>query len=235
MVSYFENKSIMKNKFLFCLIGFILLSVPLETIAQENSKYYAIAGIQHMKFKNLNEKLKSNNLPETNSRHYYLGLGGNTDFGKIILGGEGYLHHSSSSNLNPHLDILLVLNESNGGMGYLYAGYKVLNSPRFYFYPRVGLGAGGVNVKIKPESSLPLDSFLSKPRTYELSTGNFIFHSGLKFGFELSEDFDFNFDVGYNLGLNKNKWNSGVGRVTESVADPIGGAFAQIAMVFAIY
>ena len=75
MVSYFENKSIMKNKFLFCLIGFILLSVPLETIAQENSKYYAIAGIQNMKFKNLNEKLKSNNLPETENFHYYIGLG----------------------------------------------------------------------------------------------------------------------------------------------------------------
>ena len=120
-------------------------------------------------------------------------------------------------------------------MGYLYAGYKIFNSPHFYFYPRVGFGAGGVDVKIDSESNQSLNQFLSGNNSNELSNGNFIFHSGLKFGFELSEDFDFNFDVGYNLGLNKNKWNSGVGRVTESVADPIGGAFAQIAMVFAIY
>ena len=81
----------MKNIFLCCLIGLILLSFPEETLAQEKSKYYALAVIQNLKFKNLNEKLKSKNLPETENLHYYMGLGGNTEFGKITFGGEGYL------------------------------------------------------------------------------------------------------------------------------------------------
>ena len=120
-------------------------------------------------------------------------------------------------------------------MGYLYAGYKIFNSSSFYFYPRIGFGAGGMNIQINSESNQSLDQFLNTNNSNELSTGNFILHSGLKFGFVLADDLDFNFDIGYNHGLNKNDWDTHNGKVTESVADPIGGAFAQIAMIFAIY
>ena len=184
-----KNKSIMKNKFLCCLIGFILLSVPEETIAQEKSKYYALAGIQNMKFKNLNEKLKSKNLSQTENLHYYMGAGGNTDFGKIIVGGEGYLLYSDENKKG------LYLTESSGGMGYIYGGYKIINRTNFYFYPRIGLGGGGMNVRISSEANQPLEEFLSSASSNKLSTGNLILHSGLKFGLELGEDFDFNFDI----------------------------------------
>lgn len=114
-----------------------------------------------MQFKNLNEKLKSNGLSQTENFHYYIGLGGNTDYGKIIVGGEGYLLYSDENKQG------LYQTESNGGMGYIYGGYKIIDHNNFYFYPLIALGAGGVGVRISSEANQPLEEFLSNAKSLE--------------------------------------------------------------------
>lgn len=213
------------KKILISVLSFSIFSTMLFAQSENLSSFYTIGGIQFMDFKKMNDKLGSNHLPKINRNQYYYGIGGNTLFGKVVLGGEGYQFYSIETNKgNRQL-------KSQGGQGYLYLGYKIIEKEKFYFIPRIGFGGGGMEIQINLGTTESLDSFLINNHSNNLSIGNLIAHSGLKFGFIMGENIDFNFDLGYNYGF-ANEWNNAKGSLTESVSDKLGGLFSQISIAY---
>jgi hypothetical protein len=189
------------------------------------SSFYAVGGVQFMNFKNINVKLNGNSLPELNNIQFYYGIGGSTHFEKVLFGGEGYQFYTDETEKgNNQL-------KSQGGLGYLYVGYKVIEKEKFYITPRVGLGGGGIQIQINSKTTETLDNFLLTNHSNNLSVGNLLFHSGFKFGFVIGKNTDFNFDLGYNYGFG-NDWNVDNGNLSESVSDRIGGFFSQLSIAY---
>ena len=97
-------------------------------------------------------------------------------------------------------------------------GYIVYTKKQLWLYPLLGLGGGGMNLKIKEKpSSLSFDDVLDNPkRSVEISTGGFLlsFAVGMDYLLILGEDkkgkggLAFGIRAGYTLSPFKRGWES---------------------------
>ncbi len=190
----------------------------------KHGKFYALGGVHFFETANLNQKLAANDIPELNPVYASYGIGAAWQSGKWLFGAEAMSLSGSGTHGETTNDIKV---SATIGMGYLYTGYRVLDSGKCYLTPRIGIGGSGVTVLINQKSETTLDGFLSERSANNLKTGGALIHSGLKLGFRLSNHWDMNLDLGYNFAI-ANKWDASYGSLTESVEDGIGGAFMHI-------
>lgn len=213
---------------IFVLLGFIFILCNQSYSQENNSRVYVILGLNSIPIENLNTQLRGNGYNELGSSHITLGFGGNANLGRFLIGGEGYYLRSSPKESN-NVQISMV-----GSLGYFYGGYQVLSKEKFYLAPIVGFGGGGVQVDIDSNVNTSLANYLSNNYSKKLGTGNFIVHTGLRGGFDISKNFEIDLGIGYNIGFNGSNWDTVNGSLSDSVSDKIGGFYSMITFAILI-
>lgn len=173
---------------------------------------YSMFGWSTIDIKALNSRLESKGYSNISDNFISFGGGGHGIINnKVIIGGEGhgvFGKEVTSGNYK---------NSINVGYGFFNLGYIVYSVKELRFYPLLGLGVGGMNLKIVEKvTSLSFDDVLDDPkRRVELSTGGFLLNLalGIDYLLKLGEDekgkagLIFGLRAGYTLSPFKGGWD----------------------------
>jgi hypothetical protein len=136
---------------------------------------YVSAGSQTIGISKLNARLNAFGYPSFDET--YITLGGGVQFvpGKLMIGAEG------AGLLRPTENVLGNFRTSLSGFyGTLTLGYNLFSHDNLLIYPQVGLGGGGMVLKIMERSSPTFDEALLNPRRgVELSSMGFLIDVGI--------------------------------------------------------
>ncbi len=149
---------------------------------REEGRGYFMIGGSLLNVDDLNASLSENGYSELSDSYLSLGGGGHGIVrGKIVVGGEGHalLGRTKTSSVgDQQYDTKL-----SGGYGLFNIGYVLFKKGGLNVYPLLGIGGGGVELKIAQSSVGSFEDVLSDPnRGSELSTG------GLLLDFALGAD-----------------------------------------------
>ena len=172
---------------------------------------YSMFGWGTLDIEALNSRLESKGYSSMSDNFFSVGGGGHGIINnKVIIGGEGHTllgEEITSGNYK---------NSINVGYGFFNVGYIVYSKKQLRLYPLLGIGGGGINLKIKEKPvSLSFDDVLNDPeRSVELSTGGFLlsFAVGMDYLLLLGGDEEgegglvFGLRAGYTLSPFKRGW-----------------------------
>lgn len=159
---------------------------------------YSMFGRSAIAINDLNAKLESKGYSRISDNFFSVGGGGHSIINnRLIIGGEGHSllgEEATSGNYNSSLYIVY---------GFFDLGYVVYSIKDLRVYPLLGLGGGGMNLKIAEKlTSLSLDDVLDNPkRRAELSTGGFLINLALGIDYLLTLSKDEKGRGGLLLGL----------------------------------
>lgn len=173
----------MKPKFLYSLL--LLATIPQVAHSQMmmarrllgglGAFGYASVGTQTVDIKGLNARLNAFGYPSFDDTYVTFGGGGHVMVGKLMLGGEGTALLQPGDNVMGNFRTSL-----SGFYGGITLGYQLYSSGSFLIYPQLGLGGGGMILKIMERSSPTFDEVLNNPRRgAELSSMGFVMDLGL--------------------------------------------------------
>jgi hypothetical protein len=183
-----SEEGIMKSFLKWTVIGFCALAlVPLAAAAAGEEGYSAsggggfLIGFQWLDLGDLNDELKANGY---NSFDRSVVTYGGTGYGiigeRLMLGGEGH-GFSQESSTSTYLERL------DGGYGMFDVGYIVFSRWGLALFPTVGLGWGGVSLRITERSVPSFDDILTTPaRESQLNTSNFMLQGGIGADYRLN-------------------------------------------------
>ncbi len=172
---------------------------------------YSMYGWSTLDIEALNSRLERKGYSSMSDNFFSVGGGGHGIIdNKVILGGEGH------GLLGEEVTSGNYKNSVTVGYGFFNVGYIVYSKKQLRLYPLVGLGGGGMNLKIREKpSSLSFDDVLDDPeRRVELSTYGFLlnFAVGMDYLLILGEDekgkggLVFGLRAGYTLSPLKRAW-----------------------------
>ena len=171
----------MVKKNIFCSVCllvtiFILSSLSFAQVKAKKSGggvgYFAI-GMSMLDLKDLNSRLTAHKYPEFSDNFLSIGGGGHGIKNKLIIGGEG--HGLVTGEKSVSLNSKSYTTSLTCGYGLFYMGYLAYSKKALNIYPLLGIGAGGVTLKIAEDSSPSFDQILDAPqRSVELIYGGFI-------------------------------------------------------------
>jgi hypothetical protein len=159
---------------------------------------YSMLGRSTIDIKDLNTKLESKGYSKISDNFFSVGGGGHGIINnRLIIGGEGHGllgEEVTSGNYKNSLNI---------GYGFFDLGYIVYSIKDLRVYPLLGLGGGGMNLKIAEKlTSLSFDNVLDNPkRNVELSTSGFLLNLALGIDYLLKFGEDEKGRAGMILGL----------------------------------
>lgn len=212
-----------KNAILFLVL--IFSSLNFVYAQGDYNRGYLSIGYNNISMKNINTAMTENGLVGLPNSNFYVGFGGNRNFGRWLIGGEGgYLVGRKSTNTQ-YEEI------TRGGQGYIYGGYNIVNNETFYLAPILGLGAGGKVILVDSKTQTTLATYLRNNYAKKLENGGFIVHTALRAGISVSEGFEIDIDAGYNVGANK-EWKARGSTLTENQKDKMGGFFTMVNLVW---
>jgi len=151
----------------------------------------------------------------------------------VLIGGSGYrmagdflIGCSGQFIFGPSDKYGDLKSEIVGGMGFFNLGYAIHNEEQLKIFPMIGIGGGGMNMKITEGGDLNLHEVVNNPkREINLTVGNFLldFSTGLDFSpfWEISEDgnegggLNVGLRAGYLLGFDSDKWSYSGGDVND--------------------
>lgn len=182
-----------------------------QGLSQSGGMGYSMFGRGTIDIGALNSHLERKGYSGMSDNFFSVGGGGHGMItNRIIIGGEGHTllgEEVTSGNYKNSVTI---------GYGFFNVGYIVYSKKQLRLYPLLGLGGGGMNLKIKEKPvSLSLDDILDDPeRNVELSTGGFLlsFAVGMDYLLILGEDekgkggLAFGLRAGYTLSPFKRGW-----------------------------
>jgi len=155
-----------------------------------------IFGANRVDFGGLNDKLKAKGFEELEARSLILGGGGYGISGRVVLGGEGagFAQDVSSDTLKASV---------GGGYGFFDVGYVVYSKGGLRVFPLLGIGGGGISLKIAEKGDVPtFDQVLDDPgREVRLSAGGFLFQLALGVDYFIPVGGDENGKGGLFFGL----------------------------------
>ena len=136
--------------------------------AAEGTRGVFQAGYLMLDLDELNARLLSAGYPEMDDRFLTLGGAGYRVMNRILIGGEGHgLLGREETTADATRRISL-----NGGYGLFRLGYLLLADYGFDLVPAIGIGGGGMSLKITERGSPTFDDVLGQPaRSSTLSTG----------------------------------------------------------------
>jgi hypothetical protein len=105
------------------------------------SGYFSF-GVSFLSLDKLNQVLGDNNRAQFQSSFLNIGGGGYGVLNKIMIGGEGFGILSQKRDKENFRSVL------SGGYGFFNLGYIIYDGEKLRFYPMVGIGGGGLNLKI---------------------------------------------------------------------------------------
>ena len=210
-----------KVKIVTALTAVVVLNILFANIAQGQEiapgvkegggMGYSMFGRGTIDIKALNSKLESKGYSTLSDNFFSVGGGGHGIINnRLIIGGEGHSllgKEVTSGNYKSSMHI---------GYGFLNLGYIVYSVKELRVYPLIGLGAGGMNLKIVEDvTSLSFDEVLDDPkRKIELSTGGFLLNLalGIDYLLKFAEDekgkagMTFGLRAGYTFSPFKGAW-----------------------------
>ncbi len=125
----------------------------------KGGKGYFMLGGNIIDIQNLNSRLETKGYPKFSDKFISLGGGGHSIIGKVIIGGEGHgliKKEASNENYKSSLGV---------GYGFFDLGYIVFSTENLSLYPLLGLGGGGMSLKIMEKETHPsFDDVLNNPK-----------------------------------------------------------------------
>lgn len=177
---------------------------------QGGGRGYFMFGGSKIDIENLNSGLENAGYSTFSDRFISFGGGGYGIIKRIIIGGEGHgLIGEEATNESTKTSI-------SGGYGFFDVGYLLYSTDAFNLYPLLGIGGGGVNLKIVERSTPSFEDVLENPnRNAELSTGGFLIDLGFgaDYLYKLGEDegeeggLALGLRMGYTLTPIKSSWD----------------------------
>jgi len=195
----------------FMYANFTLGQEFTSTSSEKGGVGYSMFGRCIIDLGDLNSKLENNGYPAMSENFFSVGGGGHAIINnKWIIGGEGHtLLGEEASHENYKQSI-------TGGYGFFDLGYILFSIKDLRVYPLLGLGGGGLNLKIKEDiASLSLDNILNNPgRGAELTNGGFLMNlgGGIDYLFTFGKDeksrggMFLGIRAGYTISTFKGKW-----------------------------
>ena len=194
---------------------------------------YFMFGWSTLDIEALNSRLESKGYSSMSDNFFSFGGGGHGIIkNRVIIGGEGHgllVEEVTSGNYK---------NSVNVGYGFFNVGYIVYTKKQLRLYPLLGLGGGGMNLKIREKPvSLSFDDILNDPeRSVELSTGGFLlsFAVGMDYLLILGKDEEekgglvFGLRAGYILSPFKSGWKMDEIEISGAPDMDITGPFIRL-------
>jgi hypothetical protein len=229
------KKSIIRRSFLFCAF---ILSISLGAATAQAVDLRAgggggfMIGTQWLELGDLNRDLRTGGYDTFNESSLFYGGAGYGFIGeRLVFGGEGggFSQEASTGSYLQRLE---------GGYGMFTAGYVVFSRWGFNIFPQVGLGWGGVSLRITERSVPTFDEILAIPtRESYLSAGNFMMQGALGIDYRLNLRvlektegeggllFGVRFGYGYTFG--ESDWSMGEINVVDGPDVGINGFFIR--------
>ncbi len=171
--------------------------------------YFSIGGCK-LVIDDLNTRLKNKNYPEFEDRFFSMGGGGVGIVHRLMIGGEGHGMINKSITSGDY-DVSLA-----AGSGFFDIGYIAYATRGFFIYPMLGIGGGGMTLKMINTSGDPsFDDILTNPsRMVILTAGGLLLDLSLGMNFVFSKatneysggGFMFGVRVGYTFTPVKDDW-----------------------------
>jgi hypothetical protein len=172
---------------------------------------YSMFGRSIVDLGDLNSKLESSGYPSMSENFFSVGGGGHSIINnKWIVGGEGHTLLGEEATHEAYKQSL------TGGYGFFDLGYILFSLKDLRLYPLLGLGGGGMNLRIKEDiASVSLDNILEDPlRGVEITTGGFLMNlgGGIDYLFTFGKDekarggMFLGIRAGYTISTFKGKW-----------------------------
>jgi hypothetical protein len=189
-----------------------LLSVSLAQVGEleGGGRGYFMVGGNIIDMKALNSSLESKGYSKISDNNFIsLGGGGNWVVSNVIVGGESHGLIGREVTSGSYKTSL------SAGYGFFNLGYIVYSIGDLDFYPLLGLGGGGVRLKITEAATPSYDDVLASPtRKAELSTGGFLLNVALGTDYLLKlrknerreGGLVFGLRAGYTFAPIKNSW-----------------------------
>jgi hypothetical protein len=135
------------------------------------SRGFFMIGGEYVDLEELNATLRQNGYPEFDETFLTLGGGGFAIRNRLVIGGEGHaLLQSEATTTNGQYRAGVF-----GGYGMFNLGYQVFRAGGFSLYPLVGVGGGGLTLRIRQRAVVDFDDVLGDPgRESNLATGSLL-------------------------------------------------------------
>lgn len=135
---------------------------------------YFMFGSSIIDIKALNSRLENKGYSKLSDNFISFGGGGHGIINRVIIGGEGHGLIGKETTSGSYKTSL------SAGYGFFNLGYLVYSKGDLHVYPLLGLGGGGMSLKIVERGAPSFDEVLDDPkRSAELSTGGFLLNVAL--------------------------------------------------------
>jgi len=195
---------------------------------------YFMMGIGSLDIGDLNTRLETAGFSTFSEKFVSFGGGGHSINGNLIMGGEG---HGMSVGEVSEGDYTTSL---GAGYGFFDIGYAIYSTDALYVYPMLGIGGGGMSIRIVEKGTSPsFNDVLENPkRGVEVSTGGFLLNLslGTDYVFAMEKDetgrggLAIGLRVGYIFTPRKGDWAMDETKLSGSPETVITGPYVRIVL-----
>ncbi len=199
------------------LILFINL-IPCLVFSLSGGGGYFSFGNSVINIDNFNILLQNSGYSKMSDNFVSFGGGGQVISDNVIIGGEGHGLSGKEEYLGSGYNASI-----SAGYGFFNIGYIVLNVGNLSVYPLLGIGGGGIDVKIYEQTIPSFNDILLNPKKgVQIKTGGFLLSIslcteyllnlgesysinkggivlGLRFGYTVSPNYNWTLDNGINI------------------------------------
>jgi len=194
---------------------------------------YFMIGAATVDLSDLNAALRTAGYPKLSNRFLSMGGGGLAFINKLIIGGEGSGLNENSVTANGNKLSF------QGGYGMFQMGYLLFKTKQVNVYPLLGIGGGGLELKIAQQNqSVDFGKILKNPTgCAQFSSGAFLVNLGLGGHYFLgskgnkkseASGFFVGFRLGYLLALTSKNWDLENGTVLNAPKTAFSGPYFQL-------
>ena len=171
---------------------------PEAASPQAAGRGYFLVGYHRLGLRGLNRDLRAAGLPAMDRHYLTLGGAGLGTRGRFLIGGEGHALLGGKETSQGGAFQL----STGGGYGLFRVGYLAIAGESFDLYPLLGIGGGGVGLKIVERDAPTFGEVLSDPeRSSSLDTGMFLLDVSLSANYRIAVGERENGVGGFLLGV----------------------------------
>jgi len=188
-------------------------------------------GAEYVDLDELNASLLQNGYPDFEETFLTLGGAGFATRNRLVIGGEGHALLQSEETTSGGQYRAGVF----GGFGMFNLGYQVVRVGGLSLYPLVGVGGGGLTLRIRQRAVVDFDDVLDSPgRESHLSTGSLLVGGALGmdwfFGTGGRGGFAVGARAGYNYAPLSSDWLMSGSDVAGGPAADLTGAYVRVSI-----
>lgn len=147
-----------------------LFFIPYVVFSISGGGGYFIFGHNVLDIENFNTALKNNGYNTMSNNFVSFGGGGHAVINNLVIGGEGHGLTGKEEDIGNGYKASI-----NAGYGFFDIGYIFFDIENLHIYPLLGIGGGGIDVKISEISSPSFNDILNNPRrSAQLTTGGLL-------------------------------------------------------------